>query len=187
MPVYLIPAVGEPSDLTAVCSRAGVPLLTPAKVRDFLLMTNENPHSVCRVDSKILLILSRHANELLVDLPAVVHAVPGCVYDPDWMTLAAAFPAIDVRELLSKMEKSGVLASTPFQMEERDRGAADTPMEIAGNGFVDDTRPSARRPNAIEQIRSTVRRSSPLDRPVSMTAQGIADTEELFDGDEDHS
>lgn len=85
--------------------------------------TEGSPVVFASMQVKDLLVLNRHASTLVVELPSVVMSVPGLAYDGEWVSVAAALPSVDWKEIEKKVAKSGFLANTPDQLESRDRGA----------------------------------------------------------------
>lgn len=181
MPVYIIPPSGTATELLEKCQRAGVPVLTPSTTREFILQTAEHPHAVAAVGPQILLILSRHANELLVDLPSMVMAVPGIIYEPAWVTMAAAFPIVDAHELEAKLAKSGVVSSDVNQLTARNRGVpvGDTDV-VLGNQFQDADPGPRQSAGGVRRVGGSSAASSATGH--RQAEPDLVGDEDLFDG-----
>lgn len=122
MPHYIIPDKGALEEVQAKARTAGVPLLTPKTVRDYILGAHEHPVAIFSVSARDLLIFNRFASTLLTESPTVVTGAPGPLYASDWMTSAAAYYAISWEELDKQLSKSGLISSNPDQLEKRGRG-----------------------------------------------------------------
>lgn len=123
MSVYLFPMGSDLSDILEVTKKAGVPFESFATVRDLILKTQGIPIALGMIGPQELLVINRHATTLLDEMPSVVMSAPGVLYTPDWMSLASAFPAVDWKEIQTKLAKSGHLATTTTQLEARGLGA----------------------------------------------------------------
>lgn len=121
--IYLVPSEGDFSDLSDILKRAQIPLITPASIRQMILETAGSPISIVAASNEQLLVLNRHATQLLEEVPSVVVGVPGLVYAGDWYTLASTFPPLDWSELEKKASKSGHTAHDLSAVEQRSVGS----------------------------------------------------------------
>lgn len=124
MSTYILPLVGEFDKISDLATRARVPVTTVSTIREYILATQDGTMHIVAVSSRDLMIMARHAQTLLTEMPTVVISAPGLIYEGSWLTHATAFPAVDWTELEAKMLKSGTLSHTPEQLEDvtRSRG-----------------------------------------------------------------
>lgn len=122
MPIYLTPVAGEQDEIISLSSKAGIHYANPVTVRDFIIEANEHSHVIFGVTTEILMTLTRHANQLLSEMPSVVLAVPGLIYQADWNIAATAFHTLDYTEIQSKLSKSGLVAHVTEDLEKRNIG-----------------------------------------------------------------
>lgn len=147
MSLYIIPDQGQMDAIAEQCSRAGVTLVNPKTVRELILATDSVPMGVAVVSEAVMLVIARHATMLFDrELPLVLHSVPGLVYPQAWMSLGTAFPPANWMEFVKSTAKSGVLSTTPEQLESRGVGARvgdqDVISRLRGEPTVGTPRPS---------------------------------------------
>lgn len=123
MSVYLVPNEGDFSAIEEVAKKAGVTLITPRNVRDFILESSDQTLVIAAVGPEILLVLNRHARQLVDELPSALIGVPNLLYSGEWFTLASTFVSIDWSEMEAKLSKSGHTAFNPEDHEARSVGA----------------------------------------------------------------
>lgn len=123
MTVYILPANGDASTITEATSRATISYFHAETVREFILGVEGLPIVVVSVPEEVLLVLTRHASQLFVELPSVLTSVPGIMYDQSWMTMGTVFPPTHWRTFEEQTKRSGVLSTTPEQAESRGIGA----------------------------------------------------------------
>lgn len=123
MTVYLLPPVVETTDILAICKRSNVPFENFATIRELLLKPLNIPVVIGTIRPQDLLVLNRYAPTLVEELPTVVISAPGAVYNGDWMALASALPAMDWRELETKLSKSGHTAYEGESLVKRNLGS----------------------------------------------------------------
>lgn len=123
MTVYLLPPAIEPDEITALCKKAGVPFEQFSTLREFVLRSADAPVVIATMRAQDLLILNRYADSLVTELPSVVMSAPGVAYTGDWVSLASALPALDWKEVVDKISKTGHTAYTPENLEKRDLGS----------------------------------------------------------------
>lgn len=121
--IYIVPANGDATELTALTSRAQIPFVQPANVREFILGIEGVPLGVMAVNEETLLVLSRHAAQLMVELPSVLTSVPGLMYDQSWMAMGTYFPPTHWKTFSESNKRSGVTSHTPDVLESRRVGA----------------------------------------------------------------
>lgn len=122
MSIYLLPPGNDLVEITEVTKKAGVLFEQFGSLREMILAAQGNPICVGTLTPQDLLVLNRYARTLVEELPTVVMSAPGVIYTADWMSLASAFPAVDWKEILGKLSKSGHLATQPEQLEKRQLG-----------------------------------------------------------------
>lgn len=74
---------------------------------------------IAAIPTEELALLQRYMSSLLVDVPSIVTAVPGCYYSAEWNMLAAHLPSEPYSALETQLLKSGFLSHTPAQAEQR--------------------------------------------------------------------
>lgn len=161
MSIYIIPSTGNPEDLLTAASRARVPVIQVKTVREYILATHEVAMAIAIVPTEVLLILNRHASTLLSELPSAVFAVPGLIYDAGWNTYATAYPAVDAGELMSKLAKSGRLATDPQKLQDQDQGALISDASLGARTTT--TRATTTRSPVSRLSFTSTERSSPVD------------------------
>lgn len=123
MSTYLIPDSGNFDELSERVKTAGATLITPQSVRELILNENDSTLVIAGVSAMDMMVISRHSDTLMAEMPSVVMSVPGIIYPGDWMSAAAIFPPMDFKEIEGKLLKSGTTAFTPAQGTKRGRGA----------------------------------------------------------------
>lgn len=123
MSVYLLPPAIDPTEVVEVVKRAGVPFEQLNSIRELVLLEGRGPISVATIKAQDLLVLNRYARTLVEEIPTVVMSAPGFLYSGDWIGTASALPAVDWKEIQSKLSKSGHLALTPADLARRGQGA----------------------------------------------------------------
>jgi hypothetical protein len=124
--LYLVPGDGNFSELTAQLERAGMSLVTPKTLRELIVSSSSETSIVAAIRPESMLILNRHASELLEELPEVVIGVLGLIYASEWYSLASTFPPVDWSELVKKTSKSGHTARNLDDVETRGNGSLAT-------------------------------------------------------------
>lgn len=122
MTVYVIPNQGDFDTLLSMIKKASVPLITPGTVREFIIESTVAPVVVAAVSPEQLLVLTRHAQTLLDEVPFALISVPGPVYTGDWVTMASTFPPLDYTELERKLAKSGHVSMDTKSLSSRPTG-----------------------------------------------------------------
>lgn len=123
MTTYLLPPAIDSTEIVDICRKAGVPFEQFGTIRELILKGRDAPVIIGTIRAQDLLILNRYASSLVDELPSIVMSAPGVVYSGDWVTLASALPALDWKEIVSKLAKSGHTAFTPDALEKRDLGS----------------------------------------------------------------
>lgn len=132
--IYLVPSNGDAATVTESTTRAGIPFFHAANVREYILGVEGKPLAVVAVDEETMLVLTRHATQLFIELPSVITSVPGLMYDQSWMAMGTVFPPTHWKTFEEQTKRSGVLSVTPAQAESRGVGA-NAQMPVS---FVDD-------------------------------------------------
>jgi hypothetical protein len=122
MPIYFVPTTGEHEKVIELGSKAGIHVSFPTTVRDFIIESSEHSHAIFGMTTESLMTLTRHAKQLLVEMPSVVMSVPGIVYTADWNIAATSFHPLDWTEIESKLSKTGLVAHEIDDLEKRDQG-----------------------------------------------------------------
>jgi len=134
MPVYIVPPVDSASiELSTIASRAGIIFVEPLKFFEIYPHVLGGGIVVVAMNVDQLSLLTRNSAELVPEVPSVVTAVPGARYSGEWMMIAGHLPSVDWDELSGKLAKSGFLANTPEQMQDRGRqtGRSNTMLDSA--------------------------------------------------------
>nr|QYF49665.1 MAG: hypothetical protein 1 [Jiangsu sediment cysto-like virus 1]QYF49683.1 MAG: hypothetical protein 2 [Jiangsu sediment cysto-like virus3] len=119
---FIVPPQGDFSKLKELVDRVGGTLISPKTVREFIKLEGEETFLVAGLNSSSLLVINRHATELLESLPEVILGVPGLIYTSDFYSTASSFPSLDWRELEVKMAKSGHTSTSLDDLAERGLG-----------------------------------------------------------------
>lgn len=129
--LHIIPsfAVDKPEVLNLL-NRAGVTFVDVDKLYKLWPHVSTGAIVVAAIPASQLGILQRYMSTLLPEIPSVVIGVPGAHYSAEWNILAATLPPEDWSVLEGKLAKSGLLASTAAQAEERGRSHVTEPLAV---------------------------------------------------------
>jgi hypothetical protein len=120
MPIYFVPTIGEYEKVIELGSKAGIHVSFPTTVRDFIIESFEHSHAIFGMTTESFMTLTRHAKQLLVEMPSVVMSVLGIVYMADWNIAAILFHPLDWMEIESKFSKIGFVAYEIDDLEKCD-------------------------------------------------------------------
>jgi hypothetical protein len=148
MPIYFVPTTGDHEKLIDLGSKAGIHVSFPATVRDFIIESAEHSHGIFAMTTESLMTLTRHAKQLLSEMPSVVLSVPGVVYTADWNIAATSFHPLDWSEIESKLSKTGLVAHEIDDLEKRDQG---TMEQVPRQGFTSLRQYRANNNNVIQE------------------------------------
>lgn len=113
--IYLVPAEANASHtpLGKLCTKNTVSYSGQAKARDVVRAEGDSTLLIFGLPADELIVIARHAQSLLTELPTIVTGVGGLLYPAHWMSIAAPFPAIDFSELEQKLSKPGFSTFDP--------------------------------------------------------------------------
>jgi hypothetical protein len=155
MATYLVPTDGKLDDIIDLATKAGMHIATPTTIREFIIENNENPHGIYAVTTEQLMLLGRHASQLMNEMPSVVFSVPGLVYGADWMTAAGMYHPADWIELTDKLSKTGLIAHTLEDAEKRDRGPLEATYQQSPRSLRDIRKRSTEDQVPLESLEET--------------------------------
>jgi hypothetical protein len=117
--IYIIPeASGDSNELEELAQKAGVPVLLVDKLYQLIERTAD-PILIARMRTNDVVTLMRNLNTLLPEIPSIIVNAPGSRQSTEFMSVTSTLPAVDWTEFSGKLAKSGLLAQTTSQAEER--------------------------------------------------------------------
>jgi hypothetical protein len=123
MSLFIIPAILQPKDneMIEVASKAGVEIasLISSPLHELYPYLISGKTVIVQLDPKHVALLSRHATELLPELPVMVMGTPGAVYSRDFEMFATSFMMEEWETFRRRLAKSGSLANTQEELEVR--------------------------------------------------------------------
>jgi hypothetical protein len=135
--LYILPASnGESNSVAESLTRAGVRYIEIEALHELWPHVVETTDVVVRIPDNILVILVRHMSTLLGEPPVRIDSAPGSKYTYEWNTATASLPSDVWDTLEGRFAKSGLLAHTSTQVEER--------TKLTSQGHKVDQTPSAR-------------------------------------------
>lgn len=122
-----------------IIAKAGVTYIDATKLHELWPHVHSGAIVIASLPPTQMAVLMRHIETLLPEMPAVVTAVPGAFYSAEWNVLAAALPAESWTVLEGKLAKSGLLANTTEQAQDRSRSSLARPA-LAEGGLMERAR-----------------------------------------------
>lgn len=118
--MYILPSSnGESNTVPDLLKKAGVTYLEIEALHELWQYMGQPTPIVVRVPDHVLVILVRHMGTLLGEEPTRIDAAPGSRYTYQWTTSTSTLPSELWDTLSGKFAKSGLLAHSPDQVEER--------------------------------------------------------------------
>jgi hypothetical protein len=135
--LYILPASnGESNSVAESLTRAGVRYVEIEALHELWPHVVDTTDVVVRIPDNILVVLVRHMSTLLGEPPVRIDSAPGSKYTYEWNTATASLPSEVWDTLEGRFAKSGLLAHTSTQVEER--------TKLTAQGHKADKTPSAR-------------------------------------------
>lgn len=120
MPIYLMPPLAAPNDeLHTLTTRSGVDFIEVEALYEMWRSVAKGGITLAAIPVQQVMILQRHMDALLPELPSVVTGVNGAAYTAEWNTITAHLPSVPYSSLEQQMLKSGFLANNTTQAEAR--------------------------------------------------------------------
>lgn len=172
--LYVIPENnGSTDQLEDMAKRAGVTVISIANLYEMWPVYKQKPHIIVRMPVSQINILMRYHSNLLDELGTVIMNAPGTSYRSEWMLAASSLPSVDWLVVEQELSRSGLLAASPSQAEER------SPVTQVGHKTADSEPSNLGMRN---QQRNTI---NPNSIKPSLSSEEILDQDdELGDGDE---
>lgn len=125
--IYFVPPTADLSAVAQQLQTAKISVVTaPSSIRELLQVIDANEEIIIPVTAKHLLLINQAVSEYFEDMPNVLTAIPGTIYDGAWMQQASTYPVVDWAAYSERIRKAG---HTLFELEDAPKSFSSDPDE----------------------------------------------------------